>query len=127
MDSINTIKSQFCCPDLSRAVVRSGGLGSGRTGRDQPTLDPGAWMENALCADVVRRFKRRLKDTGQVEKWMRPETGFDHTAGLHKRSLGKKGPTCILPSTWNQPLTTGSDWSGGSKRFRFPLALPCFH
>jgi hypothetical protein len=81
-------------------------------------------VENALCADVVRRFTRRFKDTprslaplaglrrgrrslapcgsllstGQVEKWMRPETGFDHTLitrGASVGVIGQKRPTRI--------------------------------
>ena len=81
-------------------------------------------VENALCVDVVRRFTRRFKDTprslaplaglrhgrrslapcgsllstGQVEKWMCHETGFDHTLITPQASvgvIGQKRATCI--------------------------------
>ena len=81
-------------------------------------------VENALCADVIRRFTRRFKDTpqslaplaglrhgrrslapcgsllstGQVEKWMCHETGFDHTLITRRASvgvIGQKRPTRI--------------------------------
>jgi hypothetical protein len=118
-------------------------------------------VENALCADVVRRFTRRFKDTprslaplaglrhgrrslapcgsllstGQVEKWgvrtfemsedqkwMRPETGFDHTLITPQASVGVIGAEksdLHLPGISYLRLVRTA--SGGSKRFRFPL------
>ena len=103
-------------------------------------------VENALCADVVRRFTRRFKDTpqslaplaglrhgrrsptpcdsllstGHVEKWMRPETGFDHTfdrtTGFRRGHWAEKSDLHLPGISCLRLVRTAS---GGAKRFRF--------